>query len=320
MNSDINGITNIEYTLEDAFEIIKSSLGDSYQIINSIMLSQKKKYEDIINSMDKKIGILNIQIENLKKENSKFKNTTLQLQNKLLTLSDNLKQLSKDDNNDNIKNDIKYRNLKGNNLSKNKETVEQIKNDIAQELNDNDSINNQKFNKMNNNYYNNELFNLNKPTIDLDQIKTSINHQLFNKKLKKKERKFPKGFNSSNNDTTPTRIIQKENNLFIKENESQSSNSLENNYNKKLQSKSISNLNKRRKTFNNLALNNSISQIDGNPNDKFNMIAKRIKHLKNGLTINNIENNNDNNIRYYTTYSLSRKNYFNSRDINSFDN
>ena len=169
------------------------------------MLSQKKKYEDIINSMDKKIGILNIQIEKLKKENSKLKNTKLQLQNKLLTLSHNLKQLSKDDNNDNIKNDIKYKNLKGNNLSKNKETMEQIKNDIAQEVNDKDSINNQKFNKMNNNYYNNELFNLTKQTIDSDQIKTSINHQLFNKKLKKKERKFPKGFNPSNNDTTPPR-------------------------------------------------------------------------------------------------------------------
>ena len=122
----------------------------------------------------------------------------------------------------------------------------------------------------------------------------------------KKERTFTKGFNISNNDTTPTRVVQKDNNLFINENESQSSNSLENNYNRQ-QSKTISNINQRRKTINNLVFNNSISQIENNQNEKFNMIAKRIKHLKNGLSINNHGYNNNTNFKFYTTYSLNRK-------------
>lgn len=318
MNSNINGMTNAEYTLEDAFEIIKSSLGDSYQIINSIISSQKQKYEEIIKLMDKKIGILNNQIDKLKNENSKLKSTTIQLQNKLITLSNNLRQLSNDDYNVNKKTDIK-KNFRQNKLLKNKEKIKEIQNDIEQESNVNDSINNQNFNKNDDNYFNNDLFNLNKQTIDIEKIKNSFNHQLSKYKIKK-EKTFTKGFN--NKDNTPTRIIQKESNLFINENESQSSNSLENNYNKNAQSKTISNTKQRRKALKNLAFNsnNNLSNIENGQQDKFNNIAKRIKHLQKGLNINNPENNNDINTRFYTTYSLNRRNYSNMNDFNLYDN
>ena len=318
MNSNINGMANVEYTLEDAFDIIKSSLGDSYQIINSIISSQKQKYEDIINSMDKKISILNNQIEKLKNENSKLKSIANQYKKKILSLSYNLKQLSKDDDfYENKKSDIK-KNFRQNKLFRNKEKIKEIQNDIEQESNTNDSINNQKFNKIDENYFNNDLFNFNKQTFDIEKIKNSFNHQLSKYKIKK-ERTFTKGFN--NNDITPTRIIQKENNLFINENESQSSNSLENNYNKNIQSKTISNTKQRRRTLKNLAFNNNnLSNIENGQKDKFNNIAKRIKNLQKGLNINNLENNDDNNKRFYTTYSLNRKNYSNINDFNIYDN
>lgn len=318
MNSNINGMANVEYTLEDAFEIIKSSLGDSYQIINSIISSQKQKYEDIINSMDKKISILNNQIEKLKNENSKLKSIANQYKKKILSLSYNLKQLSKDDDfYENKKSDIK-KNFRQNKLFRNKEKIKEIQNDIEQETNTNDSINNQNFNKIDDNYFNNDLFNFNKQTFDIEKIKNSFNHQLSKYKIKK-ERTFTKGFN--NNDITPTRIIQKENNLFINENESQSSNSLENNYNKNIQSKTISNTKQRRRALKNLAFNNNnLSNIENGQKDKFNNIAKRIKNLQKGLNINNPENNEDNNKRFYTTYSLNRKNYSNINDFNIYDN
>ena len=317
MNGDLKEYNNTEYTLDDAFELIKSSLGDSYQIINSIILSQKQKYEDIINSMNKKIVKLNSQLERLKKENYQLKNMTVQLQDKLLSLSQMLKQLSKEEN-DNQKSDMKFKNLKQNNLYRNKNKIKEIHTDIAQESIDN-KINNQNFNKKDNNFINNEIFNLDKQTIDLDRIKKSINHQIFNKKFKlKKEKTFTKGFNLSKNDTTPTRILQKDSNLYIKENESQSSNSLENNYIQQ-QSNTISNVNHARRKYNNLGFKTSITHNENN-SEKFNAIAKKIKHLKNGLSINNLENNNENNIRFYTTYSIKRRNYSNLNDLNTFDN
>ena len=318
MDSNSKEISSIEYTLEDAFDIIKSSLGESHQIINTLFLSQKQKYEDIINSMDKKISILNNQIEKLKNENSKLKSITNQYKKKILSLSYNLKQLSKDDDSyENKKSDIK-KNFRQNKLFRNKEKIKEIQNDIEQESNTNDSINNQNFNKIDENYFNNDLFNFNKQTFDIEKIKNSFNHQLSKYKIKK-ERTFTKGFN--NNDITPTRIIQKENNLFINENESQSSNSLENNYNKNIQSKTISNTKQRRRTLKNLAFNNNnLSNIENGQKDKFNNIAKRIKNLQKGLNINNPENNEDNNKRFYTTYSLNRKNYSNINDFNIYDN
>jgi len=268
--------------------------------------------------MDKKISILNNQIEKLKNENSKLKSIANQYKKKILSLSYNLKQLSKDDDfYENKKSDIK-KNFRQNKLFRNKEKTKEIQNDIEQETNINDSINNQNFNKIDDNYFNNDLFNFNKQTFDIEKIKNSFNHQLSKYKIKK-ERTFTKGFN--NNDITPTRIIQKENNLFINENESQSSNSLENNYNKNIQSKTISNTKQRRRTLKNLAFNNNnLSNIENGQKDKFNNIAKRIKNLQKGLNINNPENNEDNNKRFYTTYSLNRKNYSNINDFNIYDN
>ena len=81
-------------------------------------------------------------------------------------------------------------------------------------------------------------------------------------------------------------------------------------------------MNQRRKTFNNFTFKTSINQIENNKKDKFNIIAKKIRHLKNGLSINNLENNNnDNMIKYHnTTYSLKRRKNSNYKDLNIFDN
>ena len=317
MNRNINEFSNNHYTLDDAFEIIKSSLGDSYQIINSIILSQKQEYEAIINSMNNDIGILNKKIEQLKEENNQLKGTILQLQNKLITLSNNLRQLSKDDQNNVKKLETKYSNLKQKHLNKNKEKVDKIKSDIKQDLNNN-ILNN--FDNKNNNT-NDEILKSNMYTIDIGQIQKSLNQQLYNKKFKiKKGKTYTKGFNTIYKDSTPTRVIQKDNNLYIKENESQSSNSLENNYNQH-QSKTINSINHKR-TYNNFAFKNNVIQNEPNQKDKFNLIAKRIRHLKNGLSINNLDSaNNENNIRYNTTtMSLNRRNYSNINNTNIFDN
>ena len=301
MNRNINELSNTKYTLDDAFEIIKSSLGDSYRIINSIIISQNQEYETIINSMNNDIGILNKKIEQLKEENNQLKGTILQLQNKLLTLSNNLKQLSKDDQNDIKKIETKYYNIKQKHLNKNKDKVDKIKIDIKK---------------------NSDILKSNMYTIDIGQIQKSINQQLFNKKFKmKKEKTYTKGFNTAYKDSTPTRVMQKDNNLYIKENESQSSKSLENNNNQK-QIKTISNISHKRKTYNNFILKNNVIQYEPNPKDKFNLIAKRIRHLKNGLSINNLDSaNNENNIRYNTTtVSFNRRNYSNINNTNFFEN
>ena len=303
MNSNINELLNTKYTLDDAFEIIKSSLGDSYQIINSIILSQKQEYDSIINSMNNELGILKRQLEELKVENTQLKETILQLQNKLITLSRNLRQLSKDD-----QIDIKKANLKQKNLNKNKENVDGIKNDIANNFDNNNILNNNSYN---------EIIKANMKTIDTEQIKKSINQQLFNNKFKmKKEKTFTKGFHAIYKDTTPTRVIQKDNNLYIKENDSHISIDSENNYNQQ-QSKTISNINHRRTTYNNFPFKNEIIKDETNQKDKFNIIAKKIRHLKNGLSINNVDNN-DSNFRYNTTtFNINRRNYSN---INFLDN
>ena len=297
MNSNINELLNTKYTLDDAFEIIKSSLGDSYQIINSIILSQKQEYDSIINSMNNELGILKRQLEELKVENTQLKETILQLQNKLITLSLNLRQLSKDD-----QIDIKKANLKQKNLNKNKENVDKIKNDIANNFDNNNILNNNSYN---------EIIKANMKTIDTEQIKKSINQQLFNYKFKmKKEKTFTKGFNTIYKDTTPTRVIQKDNNLYIKENDSHISIDSENNYNQQ-QSKTISNINHRRTTYDNFPFKNEIIKDETNQRDKFNIIAKKIRHLKNGLSINNVDNN-DSNFRYNTTtFNINRRNYSN---------
>ena len=315
MNRNINEFSNSKYTLDNAFEIIKSSLGDSYQIINSIILSQKQEYDAIINSMNNDIGILNKQIEQLKEENNQLKGTILQLQNKLITLSHNLRKLSNEDQSDSKKLEMKYSNLKQKHLNKNKEKVDKIKNDIKQNL-DNINLVNNNFDNVNNNI-NNEIFKSNMKTIDISHMKNSINQQIFNKKFNiKKGKTFTKGFNTTYKDTTPTRVIQKDNNLYIKENDSHISIDSENNYNQQ-QSKTISNINHRRTTYNNFPFKNEIIKDETNQKDKFNIIAKKIRHLKNGLSINNVDNN-DSNFRYNTTtFNINRRNYSN---INFLDN
>ena len=290
MYTNLNENKNKIYSIEDAYEIIKSALGESYEIINSIILSQKQEYENIINSKNQQIILLNNQIKQLQNDNTQLKSSILQLQNKLLSVSYNLQQLSKENENDNKKTGYKYKNIKQNISLKNKEKVNQIQKDLLIESVDTNNKNNENTSKNNNRIIDNEIFNMNKETLNF------FNQQLFNKKFQiRKEKTFSKNFNLTHH-------------------ESKSSNNLENNYSK-LQNNTIRDMVHRKKTFNNFTPSNTLKS-ENNRKDKFNIISKRIKLLKNGLNLNNF----DNNIRYNTTYSLNRKNYSNANTINLFDN
>lgn len=303
MNSNINGINNSIISLEDIFQAINSSLGDAYQAINSLILSKKKEYNEVINSMNKKMDILNIQINQLKEENEQLKNTIIEQQNKLISLSKTLKKLSQDNNISYKKQNRKGTNLKHNILFNNKTKLNKAQyerpltsNNITQNLK------NMEFSS------NKEIANENRQNIDLDEIQNSINQLLFNKKLKvTKEKTFSKSFNLLNNRKTPMKVLPKNSTPYIKENESQSSNSFKQNLNKE-QSNTISNIKHRRRVLNSFAFLNKDDDL--NQKDKFNKIEKKIKFLKDGLNINNMENNNDNYFRY-NTYSLKRRNYSN---------
>ena len=303
MNSNINGINNSIISLEDIFQAINSSLGDAYQAINSLILSQRKEYNEVINSMNKKMDILNIQINQLKEENEQLKNTIIEQQNKLISLSKTLKKLSQDNNISYKKQNRKGTNLKHNILFNNKTKLNKAQyerpltsNNISQNLK------NMEFSS------NKEIANENRQNIDLDEIQNSINQLLFNKKLKvTKEKTFSKSFNLLNNRKTPMKVLPKNSTPYLKENESQSSNSFEQNLNKE-QSNTISNIKHRRRVLNSFAFLNKDDDL--NQKDKFNKIEKKIKFLKDGLNINNMENNNDNYFRY-NTYSLKRRNYSN---------
>ena len=114
-----------------------------------------------------------------------MKSSILQLQNKLLSVSYNLQQLSKENENDNKKTGYKYKNIKQNISLKNKEKVNQIQNDLLIESVDTNNKNNENTSKNNNRIIDNEIFNMNKETLNF------FNQQLFNKKFQiRKEKTF----------------------------------------------------------------------------------------------------------------------------------
>ena len=301
MDSNINESEKIQYSLEDAFHII-----------NSIINSEKEKYEKIINSMNQKMNELKYQLDKLKEENTKYKNKIFQLQNQFFSLSKTLyqlnevsdKQLLNDSNNKRI-----YTNLET--FNQNKELLNQIQNEITQTINSKDNSE-----SMNNNFGDNSIKDFYKTDFNFQQYKNSFNQQLFNKKLIKKinsfnhrnEKNTSKSFN--NQIQAPIKIIRRNKD---KDDYSQSlNNNLNVNYLKE-QNRTISNINTDRKLFENFGIQNYTSKKENTQKEKFNIIERRIKNMKNGLSIFNPDRNkiNNENKEYsrtkYDTFPLSNK-------------
>ncbi len=301
MDSNINESEKIQYSLEDAFHII-----------NSIINSEREKYEKIINSMNQKMNELKYQLDKLKEENTKYKNKIFQLQNQFFSLSKTLyqlnevsdKQLLNDSNNKRI-----YTNLET--FNQNKELLNQIQNEITQTINSKDNSE-----SMNNNFGDNSIKDFYKTDFNFQQYKNSFNQQLFNKKLIKKinsfnhrnEKNTSKSFN--NQIQAPIKIIRRNKD---KDDYSQSlNNNLNVNYLKE-QNRTISNINTDRKLFENFGIQNYTSKKENTQKEKFNIIERRIKNMKNGLSIFNPDRNkiNNENKEYsrtkYDTFPLSNK-------------
>lgn len=301
MDSNINESEKIQYSLEDAFHII-----------NSIINSEREKYEKIINSMNQKMNELKYQLDKLKEENTKYKNKIFQLQNQFFSLSKTLyqlnevsnKQLLNDSNNKRI-----YTNLET--FNQNKELLNQIQNEITQTINSKDNSE-----SMNNNFGDNSIKDFYKTDFNFQQYKNSFNQQLFNKKLIKKinsfnhrnEKNTSKSFN--NQIQAPIKIIRRNKD---KDDYSQSlNNNLNVNYLKE-QNRTISNINTDRKLFENFGILNYTSKKENTQKEKFNIIERRIKNMKNGLSIFNPDRNkiNNENKEYsrtkYDTFPLSNK-------------
>ena len=324
MNISVSEVSKLNYSLEEAF-----------QIINSIIISEREKYENIIQKMTEKIKELNIEIDQLKDENLKCKNTIFQLQNQFTLLSNSLLQPNEIP--ANIFNDKINSNRNANyNLEK------LIKNNIniSNEFFPNKEIKNLKNNYNSVNLNNNIIPNYTKKephklNIDYQQYKNYMNQRLFNKKLVKKlnsfnlhrDKKFSKSFNYQNN--IPFKIIKKknDNDNNIREIYSQSSNDLDlHNYFKLSNNFDINNKIER-KSFGSYAKQNYTNKKQNENKDKFNIIKKRIKNMKKGLSINSNRNNiskesiNIPKIKY-NTFRINRGNGFyidNSENKNILD-
>ena len=162
-----------------------------------------------------------------------------------------------------------------------------------------------------------------------------MNQRFFNKKLVKKlnsfnlhrDKKFSKSFNYQNN--MPFKITKKknDNDNNIKEIYSQSSNDLDlHNYFKLSNNFDINNKIER-KSFGSYAKQNYTNKKQNENKDKFNIIKKRIKNMKKGLSINSNRNNiskesiNIPKIKY-NTFRINRGNGFyidNSENKNILD-
>ena len=324
MNISLSEASKLNYSLEDAF-----------QIINSIIISEREKYENIIKKMTEKIKELNIEIDQLKDENLKCKNTIFQLQNQFTLLSNSLLQPNEIP--DNILNEkininrstnYNYEKLIKNNIN--------ISNDIYPNKEIKNIQNNYNSVNLNNNiipnYTKKEPHKLN---IDYRQYKNYMNQRLFNKKLVKKlnsfnlrkDKKFSKSFNYQNN--IPFKIIKKknDNDNNIREIYSQSSNDLDIHNYFKLNNNFDINNKIERKSFGSYAKNNLTNEKQSENKDKFNIIKKRIKNMKKGLSINSNRNNiskesiNIPKIKY-NTFRINRGNGFyidNSENKNIFE-
>ena len=299
MESFLNQNKKKEYSLEDAFHIIQS-------IINT----EKEKYEKIINSMNQKMSELKLQLKQLKEENKKYKNKIFQLQNQFFSLSKTLYQLNEIPDKNlliDINNKKEYNSLDESN--KNKELINKFQNNISQT--DNNKDNN---GLSNNNYIINENFY--KTDLNYQHNKNSFNQRLFNKKLIKKinsfnhknENNVSKSFN--NQIQAPIKIVKrnKDKEDYLQNN----FNNLNDNYLKE-ENKTFNNINSDRKIYESFGIQSYTSKKENTQKEKFNIIEKRIKNMKNGLSIYNLDKNkfnNDNN-EYaktkYDTFSLNNK-------------
>ena len=324
MNISLSESSKLNYSLEDAF-----------QIINSIIISEREKYENIIKKMTEKIKELNIEIDQLKDENLKCKNTIFQLQNQFTILSNSLLQPNEIP--DNILNEkininrstnYNYEKLIKNNIN--------ISNDIYPNKDIKNIQNNYNSVNLNNNiipnYTKKEPHKLN---IDYRQYKNYMNQRLFNKKLVKKlnsfnlrkDKKFSKSFNYQNN--IPFKIIKKknDNDNNIREIYSQSSNDLDIHNYFKLNNNFDINNKIERKSFGSYAKHNLTNEKQSENKDKFNIIKKRIKNMKKGLSINSNRNNISKESVIipkikYNTFRINRGNGFyidNSENKNIFE-
>ena len=312
MNISISEVSKLNYSLEDAF-----------QIINSIIISEREKYENIIQKMTEKIKELNIEIDQLKDENLKCKNTIFQLQNQFTLLSNSLLQPNEIP--ANIFNDKINSNRNANyNLEKLIKNNTNISNDFFPNKEIKNLKNNYNSVILNNNiipnYTKKEPHKLN---IDYQQYKNYMNQRLFNKKLVKKlnsfnlhrDKKFSKSFNYQNN--IPFKIIKQknDNDNNIREIYSQSSNDLDIHNYFKLNNNFDINNKIERKSFGSYAKQNYTNKKQNENKDKFNIIKKRIKNMKKGLSINSNRNNiskesiNIPKIKY-NTFRINRGNGF----------
>jgi hypothetical protein len=327
MNSNINEITKVNYSLEDAF-----------QIISSIINTEREKYENIINTMNQKINELKTQLDQLKDENSKYKNKIIELQNQFVSISNTISQLNevKDNKalNENKLNLYSSETFDKNNSEKtinNNDQTNRLQNEFKSLNNKDDNINNyisiDSKNNINSNFVDKDL---NKQNNNFQQYKLSLNRQLFNKKLVKKNNSFnlltknkniSKSFNNQNH--IPVKIVRNNNDIDgqMKNNYSQSSYNLISNNLLKSNGKIINNAKTERRSFENYVLENYSNKKNNTQRDKFNNIERKIKNMKSGLSIYNLDRNKTHfeNREFYNnkfkTYTLNNK----ENDIN-FEN
>ena len=298
MNKNISENKKIKYSLDDAFHII-----------NSILIDEREKYENIINTMNQKIKELKLEIEQLKEENKIYKNKLFNFQNQFYSLSKTFYHLNEIPGKNYIKSNLETSNHKKEGINK------IIPNEISQKINNSENL------EINNNFINNDLNNFKKSKINLNN---SIKQQLFNTKLIKKlnsfnlknEKNIPKFYNNKIN--IPFKIVKKNNeNNNTQEDYSQSFNELNDNFFRE-QNKTISNFNNERKIFLNYDIQNNTNKKENSQKEKFNIIERRIKNMKNGLNIHKAGRNKINNDSTeffkakYDTYSvINRANLLN---------
>ena len=272
----------------------KYSLEDAFNIINIIINEEREKYENIIKTMNQKIGELRLEISQLKEENKKYKNQIFQFQNHFYSLSKTFFNLNEITQNKMIyeKNKIPY-------SSKKKNQKKKI--NLVHSINHNDNIN------LNNNdiLYNNSI-NLKQSNIN-DNDKGTVNHNLFNKRLFQKistsnlksAKKMSQSFNTNINEHNK---LSKRNYNYFPDNCSPIINDLNEHYIKG-QNKTLSAIRNDIKSLDNYDIQNY--KKHNTQKEKFNIIEKRIKNMKNGLSIyRNGRNryNKDNNESFRTKY------------------
>ena len=284
MNKNGNKNQIKQYSLEDAFNIIKLIIND-----------EKKQYENIIKTLNQKISELKLEISQLKEENKIYKNKIFQFQNYFYSISKTFfhfneippKQIIYE------KNKIPYSHSKKTNQNKIK------MNDIVHPINLNDNIN----------LNSNDIFYINLKQSNINDInKDLINQKLFNKKLFQKlntsnlksEKKMSQSFNTKINGDN--RFIKRNYNYFP-DNCSQSIIDSNDNYIKE-QNKTLSTIRDDRKSIENDIKYHTYKKFN-TQKEKFNIIEKRIKNMKNGLSIyKNFRNrfNKENNESFKTKY------------------